>query len=163
MVDRYIREEIPQDILQDPIEVYAKAIKVNTKNIDLNEDATLAKLDAEMPKLAKYVTEQMMLITIIKTFLKSNVNIVKHSNLIENWGKEIKYITPENNEFEECKGLLMNKVNSVLILSRSTKGAPLKSFLTYGRESPQKLEEHKRSLLDKALGRNNEPPQEDFE
>lgn len=160
-MNRLVRDEDGfEDIMQDPIEVYAKAIKVHTKETNLNEDATLAKLDAEMPKLARYVTEQTMLINIIKTFLKSDVNILRRSNELKNWGKLIEYVKPEQVEYEACKTLLNNKVHSVLILSRSVKGMPLKSFLTYGREAPQRLEEHKRSMLDKALGRNKEPTEE---
>lgn len=151
-----IDEEKEEQLMNDQLDLLAKAIKVHTTEIDLNEDSTLADLNVEFTRMAKYIIEQMEIIGILKDFLKTNKKIIKYSNSMEEWGKEITYENPEERHYKEAKEILINRVHSMLILSRSVKGKPLKSFLTYGRDVSNKelgIDE-KRSMMDKILGKN---------
>lgn len=151
------------ELLTNPLDLMSSSIKVYTKETELNEDATLANLSQEFTKMAKYVVGQLEVVSILSSYMKVNRIIIKYDNVWAKgkWGKEIKYVNPEKANFEEAKALLMNRVNSMMIVSRSVKGSPLKAFLTYGRDTMNNElgMESKQGFKDKLLGK--KPKKED--
>lgn len=139
----------------DPLELMGIATKVHTKNLELNEDATLSDLSQKFPKLADYTIKTIEIISVLGSFLRKDDTIIRYSNFIEHWGKPIEYRNPEKKHFEEIKALLMARVNSTLILSRSCRGSPLKAFLTYGRDVGDKQLgiDQKQGIISKILGK----------
>lgn len=147
-------KDIPErdELVGDPLDLMTKAIKVHTEGIDLNEDVTLSNLDNQLSRYAKYVMEQVSIIGVLRGFLKSDVKIIKYSNYLKEWGKPSEVLNPEKKHFSKCRNILLNKVNSILLLSRSVKGQPLKAFLTYGKQIPEKDEE-KLGILARLTGK----------
>ncbi len=149
-------EEEDSDLMENPLELMTQAIKVHTFEGELNEDATLSDLSAKVPPIGNFTVEQIVCINLINSYLRVGRDFIIYSNVLgEKWGKEIKIKNPNERHFLEAKKLLMNRVNSLLILSRSVKGSPLKAFLTYGRDLSNKdlgMSE-KRSFMDKMLGK----------
>lgn len=169
MVNRFYDESVEDthnsregyDELRDEQDVLLKATKVHTQGINLNEDAVLSSLDQEFPKQSKYVIDQMNWLNVLRSFLKVDKEIIYYDNTwdVENncWKFKDPVVvnSPELNIFNECKLLVMSKSNSMMILSRSTKGSVLKSYLSYNRGIDEKQlgMEKKLSLRDKLMGK----------
>lgn len=145
--------EEKDSLIGDPLDLMTKAIRVHTRGIDLNEDATLSNLDSQLSRYAKYVMEQVAIVGILRSFFKTRCNIIRYSNRMDSWGKEIKYPNPEDTHFLKSKRILMNKVHSVLLLSRSVKGRPLRAFLTYGKTDEKPEEKDKVGIISRVLGK----------
>lgn len=157
-------EDIEKDeLVGDPLDLMTKAIKVHSRDIDLNEDTTLSNLDSQLSRYAKYVMEQVSIIGVLRGFFKTDRNIIRYSNELDNWGGEVKYENPENAHFNKSKQILMNKVNSILLLSRSVKGRPLKAFLTYGRPKEEAEEKEKGGVISRMLGREKKKEEEEYD
>jgi hypothetical protein len=155
-------ESTEDTLVSDPLDLMTKAIKVHSENIDLNEDATLSNLDSQLSRYAKYVMEQVAIVGILATFFRTDCKIVRYSNKLDNWGKEVEYLNPENNHFRKSKQILMNKVHSVLLLSRSVKGRPLRAFLEYGKPTGTNPEKEKLGLIDRVMGRKDKKEEEEY-
>ncbi len=158
--DEYEEEE-SGNYLDNPLDLMTQAIKVHSKDGELNEDATLCDLSQTLPAMGKYISEQIVCINLVHSYLYVGRNIVKKTNKLEKGGngfKEEEIDNPNKKYFEDIKRIMMNRSNSLLILSRSVKGSPLKAFLTYGRETTKKElgMEEKRGFVDKLFGRKKE-------
>jgi len=151
-------EEFPTEI-SSGFEVLSSAVRVHDRKHLLDEDTTLANLSAKFPPLAEWVSRNVHTLGILKEFMKVDINITEYSNELKTWGTEKVHKKPFNKEFRRIENLMMNHVKARLITSRAIKGAPLKSFLTYGRDVTDKpLVEEKQSTRDRLLGR---PPEEE--
>lgn len=155
-------EDIDEEegLIGDALDLMTKAVKVHSKDIDLNEDATLSNLDSQLSKYAKYVMEQVAIVGVLRSFFKESENVVRYSNVLSEWGKKIVYDKPEEKHFEKSKRILMNKVHSVLLLSRSVKGRPLRAFLTYGKPTEGSEEDKNKGVLARLLGRKSKSEEE---
>lgn len=158
MVEPLESQSMDEVEINNNFEVLTGSTKVHTKGTDLNEDATLSDLSVSFSRLAEWVASNIHIIGILRSYMKSDSNFVRRSNYLNEWGKKITYKTPTKRSFEQVKRLLLNHVQARLILSRSNKGAPLKAFLTYGRDvtNAQLGVEEKRTLKDRLLGKKEE-------
>lgn len=144
-------------------DVLGNATKVHTKQSQLNEDATLANLDVKFTPLAEWVSRNIHTLHIIESYLRIEEDEVKRFNYVDygckDWGKIRRVLkTPTRANFEKIKKLIMSHVQARLIVSRSVKGAPLKAFLTYNRDTRERdlgMEE-KRSVMDRLLNKKQE-------
>jgi hypothetical protein len=153
MGDQHLKDIHKEIEISDNYEILTNAVKVHTKDTDLNEDTTLANLDVSFSKFAQWIAENIHTLGILKSYMKYDYNFIKRSNVISTWGEKEEFETPTNKSYGRVKKLLMNHVQARLILSRSNKGRPLKAFLEYGQERIENNDsENKPSIKNRLMG-----------